>query len=495
MAICRSFLLVFLSFLASIGYSQSDTSFVKKALHISERLSEITIDGIFDETAWQQAETHGNFWLQSPVDGRLANKRTTFQIVYDALGIYVAISIEDNPNYVISSLKRDDWGDSDEVGVFIDPVNKNQNGVAFGVNALGAQSEALLFPNDGDDSWDNRWRSAVKNYDDHWDVEFYIPFRSLRFESDNLEWGMQIIRRDPGANEVHVWSPVPRQFDDADLGYFGRVVWDKAPQGKKGNINLIPYVSSISSKDFNNDVANNDIQFGGDAKIGITKGLNLDLTVNPDFSQVEVDNQVTNLTRFSIFFPEKRQFFIENSDLFNGFGQFANRPFYSRRIGLDGAGRTVPIEYGARLTGNLTEKLRIGVLNMQTDASYVSAKQNFTAATFQQSIGQRSAIKGIFVNRQAYQDGDALSADYGRNFGGEINLGTPNGKFAGQLGYVRSDKEGVSDNNGHIYGRFDYNGEQFRTFLFIQNIGTNYFADMGFNNRINNFDPINNNNQ
>jgi len=476
----------------SILYGQSDTTFAKKTMFVKERLSEIIIDGEFDEQAWLKAEVYSDFWVHTPIDGIQAEKQTEFSVVYDGTGIYIAITLYDDPNYVISSLKRDDWGSSDEIGILLDPLNKNQNGVAFGLNPAGAQTEALLFPNDGDDSWDNKWRSAVKNYDDRWTAEVFIPFKSLRFEPDNLTWGIQFMRRDPGGNQSHVWSPVPRQFDNGDLGYFGQMVWDKAPQGKKGNINLIPYVSGISSKNFNTDESNNDIQIGGDAKIGITKSLNLDLTVNPDFSQVEVDNQVTNLTRFNIFFPEKRQFFIENSDLFNGFGQFANRPFYSRRIGLDAVGQTVPIEYGARLTGNLTEKLRIGVLNMQTDKSAFSNKQNFTAATFQQSIGQRSTVKGIFLNRQAYADGETVDGDFGRNFGGELNLATPNGKFAGQLGLVQSDKEGFNDKNRHLYGRFDYSGEQFRTFLFVQNIGTNYFADMGFNNRINNFDPINN---
>jgi len=234
------------------------------------------------------------------------------------------------------------------------------------------------------------------------------------------------------------------------------------------------------------------VEVGGDAKIGITSGLNLDLTLNPDFSQVEVDRQVTNLDRFNIFFPERRQFFIENADIFNNYGQFANQPFYSRRIGLDGSGRTVPITYGARLTGNLNEKLRIGAFNMHTKASDVSPGQNFTAVTGQQRIGQRSNIKGLFLNRQAYDGSDPIDKDFGRNFGGEINLVSNDGKIAGQLGYIQSQKDGISSDNRHIYGRFDYTGQRFRTFLFVQNLGKNYYADMGFNARINNYDPVSN---
>ncbi len=234
----------------------------------------------------------------------------------------------------------------------------------------------------------------------------------------------------------------------------------------------------------------NSIDVGLDAKVSLSTGLNLDLTVNPDFSQVEVDRQVTNLTRFNIFFPERRQFFLENADLFTNYGQFANQPFYSRRIGLDPSGRTVPILYGARLTGNLTEKLRIGAFNMHTKTTEAALGQNFTSIATQYSIGRRSNIKALFLNRQAYDGSESMDGDYGRNAGGEINLSTPDGKWAGQAGYIHSMKRGISDQNRHIYGRFDYSGERFRTFLFVQNIGENYFADMGFNARVNNFNPL-----
>ncbi|MBT8220724.1 MAG: carbohydrate binding family 9 domain-containing protein, partial [Bacteroidia bacterium] len=323
------------------SHAQVDSTFAPKTMQISSIKGVITIDGEFNEATWKQAKVYSGFFEQSPQDGRPASKETEVQIAYDESGIYLAATMYDDPNILVTSLKRDSWGQSDEFAILFDPVNAKANGMAFGVNALGAQTEALLFPNDADDSWDNRWRSATRNYEDRWTLEAYIPFKSLRFEKNNLVWGLQFVRNDPGTNQTHVWSPVPRQFADADFGYFGQMFWDQAPQGQAGNINLIPYVSGLTRKDNANNTTEDDIQIGGDAKIGITRSLNLDLTINPDFSQVEVDNLVTNLTRFSIFFPERRQFFIENSDLFNGFGQFANQPFYSRRIGLDPSGQTV----------------------------------------------------------------------------------------------------------------------------------------------------------
>lgn len=221
----------------------------------------------------------------------------------------------------------------------------------------------------------------------------------------------------------------------------------------------------------------------------MTTDLNLDLTLNPDFSQVDVDRQVTNLTRFDIFFPERRQFFLENADIFSNYGQFANRPFYSRRIGLDPAGNTVPIVAGARITGNLDQKSRIGAFTMQTRENAGFSAQNYSGFSGERAISKRSNVKAFFLNRQA-TFAEALNSDYGRNLGGEINLSTDDRKISGQLGYVHSFKDGISDDNRHLYGRIEYSGQRFRSFLFIQDLGQNYFADMGFNARLNNFNPI-----
>jgi hypothetical protein len=267
--------------------------------------------------------------------------------------------------------------------------------------------------------------------------------------------------------------------------------WTEPPSGSGSNVSLIPYLSSRIDKNYNPETdTETSLEVGGDAKIGITSGLNLDLTINPDFSQVEVDQQVTNLGRFNIFFPERRQFFIENADVFNSYGQGADQPFYSRRIGLDPSGKTVPIIYGLRLTGNVSEKLRIGAFNMQTKSNDISQGQNFSAITGQYRIGKRSNVKGLFLNRQAYDGSSPIENDFGRNFGGELNLVSNDGKIGGQLGLIQSQKDGFDTNNRHLYGRFDYTGQRFRTFLFVQNIGQNYYADMGFNARVNNYDPI-----
>jgi hypothetical protein len=330
----------------------------------------------------------------------------------------------------------------------------------------------------------------VIRYSDHYIVEIAIPLKTLRFKKGISQWGINFIRDDPGENTTDVWSPIPRQFDPTDLGYTGTMSWDQIPTVASSNISLIPYASLSTNKNFEpNTPSRTTTDLGGDAKIAITSGLNLDLTVNPDFSQVEVDAQVTNLTRFNIFFPERRQFFIENGDIFL-FGQNADQPFYSRRIGLNPNGHTVPILAGARLTGNLTDNLRIGVMNMHTKSSDENAGQNYSAASFQYRIGTRSSFRGLFLNRQGFDGTEAITGDYGRNLGGELNLVSNDGVWSGQAALFKSFKNNISDNEYHTYGRVAYNGQLFQTFLTIQDVGANYYSDMGFNSRVVNFNPL-----
>jgi hypothetical protein len=470
-------------------FAQSTISY---SLKVAE--GEIKLDGSPDEPAWQNAEVAKGFQMQSPLDGVPATQATEVRLLSDDRFIYVSAICYDTNGLVTQTLKRDQSDNSDLFIFWVDPIGEQTNGYGFAVTAWNGQTEGLVSDGDVDTSWDQKWFSATIRSADKWTVEMAIPLKSIRYKKDQLKWRVNFERIDPGANETSVWSPVPRQFDSEDLGYYGDLIWSKSPGKQGGNVSFIPYARTALQRD--GDVADpettGDVKAGADAKIALSPTLNLDLTYNPDFSQVEVDQQVTNLTRFNIFFPERRQFFLENADIFNSYGQFANSPFYSRRIGLDGRGQAVPIRYGVRLSGNVGGKNRIGLLNMHSAAvEGGQSAQNYTAAAFQRRFWKRSSVKGIFLNRQGFSDGKATAGDYGRNAGGEINLSTSDGKWTGQVGHLQSFKQGISDKNGHTYGRFDYNGQTFRANGFVQHIGTNYFADMGFNNRINNFNPEN----
>ena len=231
------------------------------------------------------------------------------------------------------------WSRSDVTGILekndnflliLDTFNDITNGFAFGINAAGAQWDGQQY--DGGPvnlSWDNKWYSAVKQYDDHWSFEAAIPFKSIRFNNQLSTWGVNFGRMDLPSTEKSVWAPVPRQFPSIASAFTGQLVWDNPPAKTGSNISLIPYFLGGSTKDFENKKEPTyKKEIGFDAKIALGSSLNLDLTVNPDFSQVEVDRQVTNLDRFELFFPERRQFFLENDDLFNNIGLERIRPFF-----------------------------------------------------------------------------------------------------------------------------------------------------------------------
>lgn len=462
-------------------------SFTKREYRILPADGEINIDAKMDEKAWANATVTGDFWLQAPIDGALATAKTEVRMLYDDKNIYIYAIMYDDNAFVIQSLKRDEFGSSDSFAFTIDPVGQKTNAYAFAVNADGAQTEGLIFINGNDDSWDNKWYSATHKDEEKWVVEMAIPFKSIRFEADKDQWTMNFARLDPSRNETHVWSPVPRQFSFADLGYYGRLDWQTAPSSSGSNISLIPYTTiRHDHRPGENELKAN---FGGDAKIALSSSLNLDLTVNPDFSQVEVDDQVTNLSRFSIFFPEKRQFFIENADVFSEFGQGADQPFYSRRIGLDERGNTVPITYGARLTGNVTKDLRIGVLNMHSQTTDQTLGQNYSAIALHQRIGKRSLIKGLFLNRQAFDGSDSVDGDNGRNMALETVLSTADGRWRATGGYLQSFKENIEEDNAMYHGGLYYSGTRFRAFVEGRYLGKDYYVEMGFNSRIENFNP------
>lgn len=279
-----------------------NTNDIRYIYHLTPTIADIKIDGVADEPDWDNAERAENFILNAPVDNATPSQATVVRMLCDHAHLYLFADCYDDPQYIIQTLKRDGFGDSDEFALLIDPGGKKANGYGFGVNVMGAQTEVIIFPSGSDATWDNRWFSAVKVYEDKWTVEMKIPLKSLRYNENVTTWRVNFARLDPGSNEISVWAAVPRQFDFADIGYYGTLKWPEAPKKQGGNISLIPFTSVRFDKvSDQNEVK---LQVGGDVKIALTPSLNLDLTSFSDFSQVEVDVQVTNLTRFNIFFPK-----------------------------------------------------------------------------------------------------------------------------------------------------------------------------------------------
>ncbi|MGX5818921.1 DUF5916 domain-containing protein [Chitinophaga lutea] len=458
-------------------------------LHIRKASSPIRVDGVIDEPAWNEAEKATDFYMILPMDTSYAKVRTDVRMTYDAQNLYLLVeNFNGMPGpYMVESLRRDfSFLKNDNFLLFMDPFDDQTNGFSFGANAAGAQWDGLMY--DGgrvDLSWDNKWNSIVKNYPDKWVFEAVIPFKSIRYKKGITEWGINFGRNDLKTTEKSSWAPVPRQFPSASLAYTGVLVWDEAPPDPGPNISLIPYLLGGINKDYQGGKPEKWRGDAGlDAKIAVTSSLNLDLTVNPDFSQVDVDKQVTNLDRFELFFPERRQFFLENGDQFTNFGYSTIRPFFSRRIGLG-----VPIHFGARLSGKLNKDWRLGVMNMQTgkQTSTSLPAQNFTVAALQRRVFSRSNIGVLFVNKESLnynpenvEAGKPVYSRYNRNFGLEYNLASANNFWTGKAMVLRSLSPGTRSDDWAHAANLQYTSRQWSIGWQHEFVGRNYTAEVGY---------------
>jgi len=465
-------------------------------LTIKPTKAPINLDGILDEPAWNTVEAVSQFYKKFPNDIGAPKKQTEVKYLYDEKNLYFAFKVYDSGTAIIKSLKRDIGHDgNDGVAIVLDPLNQKTNGFYFVVSALNVQSEGQLTGDSEEGlsySWDTKWFSMTKDYGNYWIAEIAIPLKSIRYNAENKNWGVNFVRIDAKNFEYSTWTRIGPNFRSYDLGYTGLMKWPTNPPASSNNVILLPYLTGGISEDKLNSKSEANANAGFDAKIALNSSLNLDLTVNPDFSQVEVDNQVTNLTRFSIFLPERRAFFLENADLFAGFGIPPIRPFYSRTIGLDKEGNKIPILFGARLSGNLSPDVRIGAMNMQTGRKGNYAPENFSAFTLQKRVLKRSIIKGYFLNRENFISVEEEKKNpldkYGRNAGITFEYSNPTGSFSYWTNYNQSMKPFIKDLNNYAEAGLSYNGRNFGFVLDAANVGKNYYTDMGFVQRISNYD-------
>lgn len=455
----------------------------KYIIHIKETSDKITLDGLLNEETWKLAEKAGNFQRVTPTDTGYAKAQTSVMIAHDASNIYLAaICYDPTPGKrPIQSLRRDfKFKSNDNFALFFDTFNDQTNGFGFYVSAAGVQYDHLGYEGSrANASWDAKWKSAVKSYDDRWVVELSVPFRSLRYSETDSVWGINFGRLDLKTNEKSAWAPMPRQFNHCDLAYTGTLIWDK-PLNKSGlRFSLIPYVTGKVTRDFENG---GPVKWrkgaGFDAKVMLSNSLNLDLTFNPDYSQVEEDKQVTNLDRFELYFPERRQFFLENSDLFANLGSSNVRPFFSRRIGLN-----VPVAAGTRLSGKLNDKLRIGLMDMQTETKELIPASNYFVSVIQQQVFSRSNISAFVVNKQVtanFSDSVYNGLNYNRVVGVEYNLASPDSRWTGKAFYHRSLYSGASSNAAAVSGNINFSTKYLKTTMTGSWIGADYKSEVGY---------------
>ncbi len=459
-------------------------------LGITRAESEVRLDGIPDEQAWQKAKPIGDFSGHFPIDSLPAKVKTEVRALYDDKAIYLFITCYDNNahDYYTASLRRDYSGnESDGITFVIDPIGARNSAFVFGVTPVGAQREGLMggtsaFWGQIDWSWDNKWFAATKVGTDRWTAEIAIPYSTLRFAPNVKEWRINFWRHSWKNNESSTWTRFPVNFGESSLAQPGVLEWDVPPGSTGLNLSVIPYLAGTMTKNYRNETPT---QFtggvGGDLKYAVTSSLNLDVTVNPDFSNADVDRQITNLERFSIFFPERRQFFIENSDLFSQFGFSRIRPFFSRQIGLKN-GRALTIPFGVRLSGNVDEDWRVGLMNMTTSSNTElnASTQNYTVAALQRRVFKQSNIGAIFVNRQGRDFGGVAGNDYNRTLGADFNFFSDNNLWRGKLFYHQLFTPNNQPGQFATAGWLGYNTQNLNLNWNHEYIGQNYNPEVGF---------------
>jgi hypothetical protein len=452
-------------------------------LQASKITEDIVVDGVLDEGIWSRAERTSPFFRITPIDTGYAKAQTEVMVAYDDKNIYMGIICHDTvPGKRPMESYRRDWnfGKNDNFFAAIDTYNDQTNGFAFGVSAAGGQWDGIQSEGGSVSlEWDGKWYSAVQHHADRWVAEFSIPFRTIRYRDGDREWGINFSRLDLKTNEKSGWAPVPRQFQSANLAYTGTLDWESAPPASGVRFSLIPY---LSGKATHQKEAGESIDYkasaGLDAKVILSTSMNLDVTINPDYSQVEVDRQQTNLDRFELYFPEKRKFFLENSDLFANLGAENLRPFFSRRIGLKS-----PVIAGARLSGNVGENWRLGLMNMQTGVKDQYSADNFSVAVLQRKVLSRSNLGAFFITKQviATPDDTAYSAyNYNRVVGGEFNFASADNNWTGKAFYHYSLNPGPEKNRFSTAASILYETQTFSAGLSQAYVGSNYLAEMGF---------------
>jgi hypothetical protein len=442
--------------------------------------SRLTVDGRLDEPAWQRADPVSNFYQRERNEGLPATERTEVRVVYDDETLYVGFRCFDRSPELVKAraIFRDEQGSADDlVSVMIDAYDGHRGAIQFVSNANGLIEELLQTGETQDTrnpDFDIVWESEGRFTDTGFEVEIAIPFRSLRFTSpspgEDVVFGIGFKRNIPRKNEEMYWPFVPNDsswYRPAELGHL-RGLRDIQPGL---NLQIRPYVLGGGSRDFRLNDTEPRREVGVDAKWGVTTGLTADFTINTDFAQEEADVQQINFTRFNLFFPEKRQFFLEGQQAFQfGLPQVAELVF-TRRIGLSPAGEIVPILAGARLSGRQGRTL-VGAMNLQTDDHQLLPSQNFTVLRVRRDVLNRSTVGALFTNVQG---------------GGAFNrvVGADASFFFKRVWFVEGWASAMDETNRRPgrhagYGRLAYEADRFGAEYRYLDIGEGFRPGVGF---------------
>jgi len=411
-------LLPFLMYAQTPEVFKPDT--IRRAIRAIPIHNSLRVDGIMNESDWMLANPESRFIQVEPLQGKPANFETELRALYNNRYLYIGIFSRDSLGRKAiraTDFKRDfDYRQHDLVTLAFDGFNDRRNAMMLAANAYGVQRDLLSFDDLYYDlDWDGLWRVRTSRTDSGWYAEFAIPWQTLRYSrsKDSIQsWGFNMYRNRRLTNEISAFSPFPRVFSVLRMDYAGEIT-NLRPPPPKTNIRILPYVlgsyDHYKGYDANVKPEQYNAKLGGEVKWAINTNNILDLTANTDFAQVDADQQVNNVTRFSVFFPEKRQFFLENASLF-GFGiagqddgsggSMRYQPFFSRSIGLDSNGQPIPIEVGARYVHRSTKR-NFGAMAMRQGSRGTMPVTNFFVGRYSENFGQQNRIGGMLTLRNS----------------------------------------------------------------------------------------------
>jgi len=405
------------------SYAQNASVFppptLQQSIYAKKVTGNIILDGKLMEADWQTANIVTNFKQVEPFQGEPSEYPTIVKILFDNKYLYVGTFCKDTAGKTgirVQDFRRDfDYFANDLFGVALDPFNGKRNATAFQTNPYGALRDLQVFDdNIFDREWDALWNARSNITDSGWSCEMAIPWKTLRYpkqKNDSTIWGINFVKIARKENEASAFPGFPRSFDSYRMSY-AALLKGIQPPPPSTNIQINPYwVNQLDNKKQTGkkNINNYNTKLGGEIKWAPTAQSTVDITFNTDFAQADADRQVNNLTRFSVFFPERRQFFLENAGLFDAGNQFTFKPFFSRAIGLDNDGNPIPIDAGIRFTDK-NNKYSLGALYIHQRKTDNTAAANMSVLRYLKNYGTQNNI-GLLVTNRINESNDSLKTN------------------------------------------------------------------------------------
>ena len=464
----------------------------KYQIHVQRTTGPLNLDGVLDDEAWKRALVIDDFTQQEPSNGQPASERTEVRVLYDASHLYIAVHAFDGEasSVIATEMRRDSPRilDEDHFEIILDTFRDSRSGYMFVINPLGAKLEQQVFEEGGGNArgsasnvnrdWNGVWDAAARRTNDGWIAEIAIPMVTLRSPDVDVQtWGINFMRNIRHKNEQVYWAPIPKPYAITQVSLAGTVT-GMTGLSRGLDLRIKPFAVSGGRRDRTGSsvVAEGLRDAGVDVKYGLKAGLALDVTLNTDFAQAEVDEQQVNLTRFPLFFPEKRDFFLENSGQFTVSTQGTDRLadlFFSRRIGLSATGQPVGIIGGARMTGKVAGN-NIAVMNLQTEEADGRPGENFLVARYSKDLSTRSRVGGLIVNKESLH-----SSQFNRTIAADA-LYAPTRSFSVQSFLAKSSSPGVTEEQQAFHARALFLNNKWNTYGEFSDIDANFNDEVGF---------------